>query len=96
MKSCWTCSFECARSSLVSRDLGRRLFDAYAAEVARIDANRDGVVSFVEADAEGQSDGQSNERLYLPATTFNRFAVTRELNDGLWRPGWHRASAPMC
>jgi hypothetical protein len=64
----------------------RRLFDAYAAEVARIDSNHDGVVTFVEADAEDQSDGQSNERLYLPATVFNRFAVTRELNDGLLAP----------
>ena len=33
-----------------------------------------------------QSDGQSNERLYLPATTFNRFAVTARLNDGLLAP----------
>jgi len=67
-------------------DPTRRLFDAYAAEVARIDANHDGVVTFVEADAEDESDGQSNERLYLPATSFNRFAVTRELNDGLLAP----------
>jgi hypothetical protein len=67
-------------------DLGRRLFDAYAAEVARVDANHDGVLTFVEADAEDESDGQSNERLYLPATSFNRFAVTRELNDGLLGP----------
>jgi hypothetical protein len=45
------------------------------------------VLNFVEADAEGQSDGgQSNERLYLPATSFNRFAVTREINDGLLAP----------
>jgi hypothetical protein len=67
-------------------DLARRLFDAYAAEVARVDANRDGVLTFVEADAEEESDGQSNERLYLSPTTFNRFAVTRELNDGLLAP----------
>jgi hypothetical protein len=67
-------------------DMNRRLFDAYAAEVARVDANHDGVLTFVEADAEDESDGQSNERLYLPATAFNRFAVTRELNDGLLAP----------
>jgi hypothetical protein len=68
-------------------DLQQRLFDAYAAEVARVDANGDGVITFVEADAEGVSDGgQSNERLFLPATQFNRFAVTRELNDGLLAP----------
>jgi hypothetical protein len=65
----------------------RRLFDAYAAEVARVDSNHDGVISFVEADLEGTSDGnQSNERLYLPATQFKRFAVTREINDGLLAP----------
>jgi len=68
-------------------DLSRRINDAYAAEVARVDMNGDGVLSFPEADAEGTSDGgQSNERLLLPVTQFNRFAVTRELNDGLLAP----------
>jgi hypothetical protein len=64
----------------------KRLNDAYAKEVARVDQNGDGVLTFVEADAEGQSDGQSNERLLLPPTVFNRFAVTREINDGLLAP----------
>lgn len=54
--------------------------------MARVDGNHDGVLTFVEADAEDESDGQSNERLYLPPTAFNRFAVTRELNDGLLAP----------
>jgi hypothetical protein len=27
-----------------------------------------------------------NTRLYLPPTVFNRFAVTREINDGLLAP----------
>jgi hypothetical protein len=72
-------------------DLSKRLFDAYASEVARIDGNDggrvDGVVTFVEADLEGTSDGgQSNDRLFLPATQFNRFEVTREINDGLLAP----------
>ena len=72
-------------------DLSKRLFDAYASEVARIDGNDggavDGVVTFVEADLEGTSDGgQPNDRLYLPATQFNRFEVTREINDGLLAP----------
>ena len=57
-------SFESSQSSI-----RQRLFDAYAAEVARVDENGDGVLSFEEADVEGQSDGQSNERLYLGATT---------------------------
>ncbi|HSD09366.1 MAG TPA: hypothetical protein VLF14_00150 [Candidatus Binatia bacterium] len=68
-------------------DLSKRIFDAYAAEVARIDENGDGVVTFIEADLEDTSDGgQPNDRLYLPATAFNRFAVTREINDGLLAP----------
>jgi hypothetical protein len=62
------------------------MFDAYAAEVARIDLNGDGVVSIPEADLEGQSDGQPNERLFIPATRYNRFAVSREINDGLLAP----------
>jgi hypothetical protein len=64
----------------------KRLNDAYAKEVARVDQNGDGVLTFVEADAEGQSDGMSNERLLLPPTAFNRFAVTREINDGVLAP----------
>jgi len=67
-------------------DFTRRLNDAYAAEVARVDANHDGVLTFVEADAEDESDGLSNDRLYLSPTTFDRFAVTREINDGLLAP----------
>ena len=74
-------------------DFSKRLFDAYAMEVARIDKDNsaiddnDGVLTFVEADAEGTSDGgQPNRRLYLSATSFDRFAVTREINDGLLAP----------
>ena len=43
-------------------------------------------LGFSEADLTGTSDGASNRRLYLPATAFNRFAVTREINDGLLAP----------
>jgi hypothetical protein len=68
-------------------DLSQRIFDGYAAEVARVDSNHDGVLTAVEADLENSSDGgQSNDRLFLPATAFNRVAVTRELNDGLLSP----------
>jgi len=68
-------------------DLRQRIFDGYAAEVARVDGNGDGVLTAVEADLENSSDGgQSNDRLFLPATAFNRVAVTRELNDGLLSP----------
>ncbi|MGC2204274.1 MAG: hypothetical protein WA633_29545 [Stellaceae bacterium] len=69
------------------RNLQRRLFDAYAAEVARVDTNGDGIISALEGDIDTASDGfADNTRLFLPATAFNRFAVTREINDGLLAP----------
>ncbi len=65
----------------------QRLFDAYAAEVARVDQNGDGVISSVEGDVDSASDGfEDNARLFLPSTSFDRFAVTREINDGLLAP----------
>jgi hypothetical protein len=69
------------------RNLQQRLFDAYAAEVARVDTNGDGIISAAEGDIDTPSDGfPNNERLFLPPTVFNRFAVTREINDGLLAP----------
>ncbi len=68
-------------------DFKQRLFDAYAAEVARVDTNGDGIVSAAEGDVDTASDGfPDNKRLFVPATEFNRFAVTREINDGLLAP----------
>ena len=69
-------------------DKEQRLFDAYAKEVARVDQNGDGFVDAVEADLESTSDNppQSNDRLFIPATQFNRLAVTREINDSLLAP----------
>jgi hypothetical protein len=65
----------------------QRLYDAYAAEVKRVDTNGDGVISALEGDVDTASDGfADNTRLFLPATTFRRFAVTREINDGLLAP----------
>src|SRR5690242_2603089 len=47
--------------------LKQRIFDGYAAEIARVDTNGDGIITAVEADLEGKSDGgQSNDRLFLP------------------------------
>lgn len=75
-------SFEPSVTSLTGR-----LFNAYAAEVARVDTNGDGVISAPEGDPDTASDGfADNFRLYLSPTTFNRFAVTREINDGLIAP----------
>jgi hypothetical protein len=67
-------------------DVGQRLLRAYAIEVARVDQNGDGAISFAEADVEGSSDGLPNTRLFLSPRSFNRFFVTRELNDGLLAP----------
>lgn len=68
-------------------DFNKRLFDAYVAEVARVDTNADGVISAAEGDIDTASDEfKDNTRLFLLPTTFNRFAVTRELNDGLLAP----------
>ncbi|MDB6033736.1 MAG: hypothetical protein JWM16_4074 [Verrucomicrobiales bacterium] len=63
-------------------DFNQRLFDAYAAEVAKVDTNRDGVVSFEEADAAANA----GVPMFIPVSEFNRFAVTREINDGLLAP----------
>ena len=68
-------------------NVAKRLFEAYAAEVARVDQNNDGVISAAEGDADTASDGfPDNSRLFIPATAFNRFAVTREINDSLLAP----------
>jgi hypothetical protein len=68
-------------------DFDTRLFDAYAAEVARVDTNHDGVVSAAEGDVDTASDGfQDNSRLFIPSTQYNRFAITREINDGMLAP----------
>ncbi len=69
------------------KNLQQRLYDAYAAEVARVDTDGNGIVSAAEGDVDTASDGfPNNERLFIPATQFNRFAVTREINDGLLAP----------
>ena len=65
----------------------QRMYDAYAAEVKRVDSNGDGVISALEGDVDTPSDGfADNSRLFLPSISFNRFAVTREINDGLLAP----------
>jgi hypothetical protein len=69
------------------RNLQQRLFDAYAAEVKRVSGNDDGIITAAQGDIDTATDGfPNNERLFLPPTVFNRFAVTREINDGLLAP----------
>ncbi len=67
-------------------DVGERLLRSYALEVSRVDQDGDGAISFAEANVNGSSDGQPNTRLYLPPSAFNRFAITREIDDGLLAP----------
>jgi hypothetical protein len=70
-----------------TRNLAERLFKAYAAEVARVDQNGDGVISAAEGDVDTASDGfADNTRLFIPATAYNRVAITREINDSLLAP----------
>jgi hypothetical protein len=69
------------------RNLQQRLFDAYTAEVKRVSGNDEGIITAAQGDIDTPTDGfPNNERLFLPPTVFNRFAVTREINDGLLAP----------
>jgi hypothetical protein len=69
------------------RNLTQRLFLAYAAEVARVDSDGNGIISAAEGDVDNGTDGFSdNRRLFIPATQYLRFAVTREINDGYLAP----------
>jgi hypothetical protein len=67
-------------------DIAERLMRAYAIEVARVDQDDDGAISFAEADVDQFSEGLPNTRLYLSPKSFNRFFVTREINGGLLAP----------
>jgi hypothetical protein len=69
------------------KNLERRLFEAYKDEVARVDPTGHGIITATVGDIDTATDGfPDNERLYLPPTGFNRFAVTREINDGSLAP----------
>jgi hypothetical protein len=69
------------------RNLERRLFDAYDDEVERIDTSGHGIITALLGDIDTATDGfPDNTRLYLPATAFGRFVVTREINDGILAP----------
>jgi len=69
------------------KNLERRLFDAYEEEVKRVDPKDHGIITATVGDIDTATDGfPDNTRLYLPPTAFNRFAVTREINDGSLAP----------
>jgi hypothetical protein len=69
------------------KKLERRLFEAYAEEVKRVDPKGNGIITATVGDIDTATDSfADNMRLYLPPTAFNRFAVTREINDGSLAP----------
>jgi hypothetical protein len=86
-------SFEPAQGNLT-----QRLFEGYKAAVATVDTNGDGVISAAEGDIDtcnpncppsGNPDcpeGRDNTCIFLVPRSYNRFAVTREINDGLLAP----------
>ena len=69
-------------------DPTQRLFDAYAAEVAQVDANGDGVLELRRGRRRGRppTAGSRTSGCTCRRREFKRFAVTREIDDGLLAP----------
>ncbi|HEX3478167.1 MAG TPA: hypothetical protein VHT91_24265, partial [Kofleriaceae bacterium] len=70
-------------------DVNQRLIDGYRAAVALVDTNHDGIVSAAEGDidtANANCPQGDNTCIFMSPRSFNRFAVTREINDGLLAP----------
>ncbi len=68
-------------------NLDRRLFEAYRIEVARVSPTGHGIITANVGDIDTATDGfADSSRLYLTPPMFNRFAVTREINDGSLAP----------
>jgi hypothetical protein len=71
------------------RNLTQRLLRAYKAAIALVDTNGDGIVSAAEGDIDTPNPNcpqGDNTCLFLLPRSFDRFAVTREINDGLLAP----------
>ncbi len=70
-------------------NLTKRLLDGYKAALPIVDTNGDGIVSALEGDIDTPNpncpDG-TNACIFLLPRSYNRFAVTREINDGLLAP----------
>jgi hypothetical protein len=66
----WSCRYERPVSFEPGEiNLERRLFDAYAAEVARVDPSHHGIITALVGDIDSPNHGfPNNERLYLPPT----------------------------
>jgi hypothetical protein len=52
-----------------------------------VSGSDNGIITATQGDIDTPTDGfTDNSRLYLPPTAFNRFAVTREINDPRFAP----------
>jgi len=70
-------------------DLTQRLFAGYKAAIATVDTNGDGIISAAEGDIDTPNPHcpqGDNTCIYLIPRSYNRFAVTREINDGFLAP----------
>jgi hypothetical protein len=79
-------------------NLGRRLVEGYKAAIQIADTDHNGIITAAEADLDTcnancfpatpteECEVSNSSCLFLPATTYNRFAVTREINDGYLAP----------
>jgi hypothetical protein len=79
-------------------NLERRLVEGYKAALEIADTDHNGIISAAEGDIDTCNDNcfpahhtddcevSDNSCLFVPATEYNRFAVTREINDGYIAP----------
>ena len=76
----------------------QRLLDGYRAAIATVDTDHNGIISAAEGDIDTCNpncppsdnpecpEGRDNSCIFLIPRSFNRFAVTREINDGYLAP----------
>jgi hypothetical protein len=70
-------------------NLTDRLNDGYKAAIALVDTNHDGIISAAEGDIDTPNPHcpqGDNSCIFLLPRSYDRFAVTREINDGLLAP----------
>jgi hypothetical protein len=71
------------------KDLTQRLLDGYKAAIKLADTDGNGIISAAEGDIDTPNPNcpqGDNSCLFLVPRQFDRFAVTREINDGLLAP----------